>query len=207
MTPAERCNRRAGGHIDHARLHVQSKHRCSAQVPHTTRSLHCGIFGTHRRNPARRFVSKQLSRRKSKDFLRSTLARAGAALAIIFGGHHVFRAVVVSIVLTLAAGQNAALLCSVWCHPPESAAGAREHQHQATSPGMTGNDSCTRLVAGATAFVREDVRRGASAPNVQHGVVVPWFEFAPPPAHPMFASRLCQQTPLQVSPLILALRI
>ena len=118
-----------------------------------------------------------------------------------------FRAAVISIVLTLALGQNAALLCSVWCHPPEAATGAREHQHQATSPSMTGNDSCTRLVAEATVFVGEDVRRGASAPNVHHGVVVPWFEFAPPPAHPTFGRRLGQETPLQASPLILALRI
>jgi hypothetical protein len=119
----------------------------------------------------------------------------------------VFRAAVVSIVLTLAVGQNAALLCSVWCHPPEAATGVREHQHQATSPNMTGNDSCARLVAEAMAFVREDVRRGVSAPNVQHGVVVPWCEFAPTPAHPTFGSRLGQEAALQASPLILALRI
>ena len=118
-----------------------------------------------------------------------------------------FRAAVVSIVLTLAAGQNAALLCSVRCHPPEAATGAREHQHQATSPSMTGNDSCTRLVAEATAFVREEVRRGASAPNVLHSVVVPRFEFAPPPAHSTFGRRLGQETLPQASPLILALRI
>ena len=118
-----------------------------------------------------------------------------------------FGAAVVSIVLTLAVGQNAALLCSVWCHPPEAAIGVREHQHQATTPGITRNDSCARLVAEATAFVREDVRRGVSAPDVQHGVVVPWFEFAPPPAHPTFGSRLGQETAHQGSPRILALRI
>jgi hypothetical protein len=165
-----------------------------------------GIFGIHPQNSAKRSISKPLAPQIPKDFFRSARVRAGAALALMCREHHVFRAAVVSIVLTLAAGQNAALLCSVWCHPPE-AAGASEHQHQAMSPSMTGNDSCTQMVAGAAAFVREDVRRGASAPKVQHGVVVPWFEFAPPPAHPTFGSRLCQETPLQVSPLILALRI
>jgi len=119
----------------------------------------------------------------------------------------VFRAAVVFIVLTVAAGQNAALLCSVWCHPPEAATGVCGHLGQITSPSMTGNDSCNQLVAGVTAFVREDVRRGASAPDMQHGVVVPWFECAPPPAHSTSGRRLGQQTPLQVSPLILVLRI
>jgi len=159
------------------------------------------------RNPAMALRLEAARPPHPQDFLRSTLAGAGAALAFICSEHHVFRAAVVSIVLTLAAGQNAALLCSVGCHPPEAASGVREHQHQATSPGMIGNDSCVRLVAEAAAFVREDVRPGASAPNVQHGVVVPWFEFAPPPAHPTYGSSLCRETPLQASPLILVLRI
>ena len=119
---------------------------------------------------------------------------------------HVFRAAVVSIVLTLAVGQNAALLCSVWCHPPEAASGACEPQHQATSPSLTGNDSCTQVAAGATAFVREDVRRGA-APDAQHSVVVAWFQFAPPQAHSTSGRQPRQQSPLGASPLILALRI
>jgi hypothetical protein len=119
---------------------------------------------------------------------------------------YVFRAAVVSIVLTLAVGQSAALLCSVWCHPPKVATGACEHQHQATLPSVTGNDSCTQL-AGATAFVREDVRRGASAPDAQDGVVVAGLQFAPPPAHSTSGRQLRHQTPLRASPLILALRI
>ena len=119
---------------------------------------------------------------------------------------HVFRAAVVSIVLTLAVGQDAALLCSVWCHPPEAASAHCEPQHQATSPSLTGNDNCTQLRAGATAFVREDVRRGAT-PHAQHGVVFSWFQFTPPPAHSMSGVELQQQTHLRTSALILALRI
>ena len=117
---------------------------------------------------------------------------------------HVFRAAVVSIVLTLAVGQNAALLCSVWCHPPEAATGVCEHP-PVTSPSVTGNDSCTVRAAEATALVREDVRRGAT-PDAQHGVVVAWFQFGPPPAHST-SGRQLRQTPLRASPLILALRI
>ena len=117
---------------------------------------------------------------------------------------HVFRAAVVSIVLTLAVGQNAALLCSVWCHPPEAGTGVCE-QHQVTPPSVTGNDSCKQLAA-ATAFVREDLRRGASNPDAQHGIVVAWFQFAPPSAHSTSGGKLRQQTSLRAAPLILALR-
>ena len=144
---------------------------------------------------------------KRGDFVPTGLVQTGAALAFICSEHHVFRAAVVSIVLTLAVGQNAALLCSVWCHPPEATTGASEHQCQATSPSVIGNDSCTRLAAEATAFVREDVRRGASAPDAQHGVVVAWFQFAPPPGHSTSGRQLRQQTPPRALPLILALRI
>jgi hypothetical protein len=119
----------------------------------------------------------------------------------------VFRAAVVSIVLTLAVGQDTALVCSVWCHPPEAAPGVCEHQHQLTPLSVTGNDSCTQLAAGATVFVREDVRRGASAPDAKHGVVVAGFQFVPPPAHSMSGIKLRQETPLRASPFILALRI
>jgi hypothetical protein len=134
----------------------------------------------------------------------STLAQL---LPLCVTSTDVFRAAVVSIVLTLAAGQSAALLCSVWCHPPEAGTDACEHQHQATLPSATGNDSCTQLAAGVTAFVREDVQRGVSAPDAKHGVVVAGLQFAPPPAHSTSGRQLRQQTPLRASPLILALRI
>lgn len=121
------------------------------------------------------------------------------------GEHHVFRAAVVSLVLTLVAGQNATLLCSVCCQPPEAASGACK-QHQASSPGVTGNDSCRQPTSGATAIVREDVRRGA-APDAPHGIVVAGFQFAPQQLHSTSSRQLGQQAFLRASPLILALRI
>src|SRR5262245_61536343 len=54
----------------------------------------------------------------------------------------VFRAALVSIVVTLTLGQNAAFLCSVWCHPQQSANSACEHQAPMTSPTVTGSESC-----------------------------------------------------------------
>ena len=115
-----------------------------------------------------------------------------------------FRAAVVSIVLILAVGQNAALLCSVWCHPPEAVTGACE-QPPVTSR-VTGNEGCTVRAAEATALVREDERREVT-PDAQHAVVVAWFQFAHPPAHSTAGRQLRQQTPLRALPLILALRI
>jgi hypothetical protein len=93
----------------------------------------------------------------------------------------VFRAAVVSIVLTLTLGQNASVLCRIWCHPAADAASAScEHQNVGTSPGVTGSDRCTQSSAGATAFIREDLRRGGSATDADHSVVVAQFRLAPP---------------------------
>jgi hypothetical protein len=160
-----------------------------------------------RRNSASRLVWLAVSSRKTRRFCAHGLFRLAQLLRSPLASTYVFRAAVVSIVLTLAAGQSAALLCSVWCHPPEAGTDACEHQHQATLPSATGNDSCTQLAAGVTAFVREDVQRGVSAPDAKHGVVVAGLQFAPPPAHSTSGRQLRQQTPLRASPLILALRI
>ena len=182
--------------------------RTSSQVElcFSTAASLCGIFGAHRRNSARLFISKQLAAPKTQEFLSIDPCSCWRNSCLICGEHNVFRSAVVSIVLTLAVVQNAALLCGVRCHLPEVASGACEPQHQATSPSVTGNDSCTQFVAGATAFVREDVRRGP-APDAHHGVVVAWFQFAPPQAYSTSGRQLRQQTPFRASPQILALRI
>jgi hypothetical protein len=178
----------------------------SSAVPRDVLITGRGIFGASRQKSAPPGVPGE-RRRRTPEFLRAAAPPAGPLLAFSVGELQVFRAAVLSIVLTLAVGQNAALLCSVWCHPPEAAANACEHQHQAPSPGVTANDSCTPLVAEATAFVREDVRRGASAPAAQYGAAPAWFQFAPPPAHSSSGRQLRQQTPLRASRLILPLRI
>jgi hypothetical protein len=73
-----------------------------------------------------------------------------------------FRAALVSIVLTLTLGQNLALLCSVWCHPQESLISVCRHQAPTTPPSVTGSESCTQVATDPTPFVREDGLRGAS---------------------------------------------
>ena len=117
-----------------------------------------------------------------------------------------FRAALVSIVLVLTLGQNATLLCRVWCQPQERANSTCEHQPEKTSPSVTGNESCIPI-EGTTPFVREDGRRGSSASDEQPSVVTARFHLPLPlsvavrmNAHPL-------ATPPDVRPLAVALRI
>ena len=93
-----------------------------------------------------------------------------------------FRAALFSIVLTLAVGQNAALLCKVWCHDATSA--GCPHQDSTTSPdlttspGVSADDNCGSTFVGPVAFVREDARRTAAAPDAQNALAVPRFLLA-----------------------------
>ena len=89
------------------------------------------------------------------------------------GEHHVFRAALFSIVLTLAFGQNASLLCKVWC--PDTTSAGCPHQDSTTSPSVSAHDNCSSDVGAAVAFVREDARRTAAAPDAQNALAVPRF--------------------------------
>jgi hypothetical protein len=122
------------------------------------------------------------------------------------GERSVFRAAVLSIVLTLAIGPNATLLCSVWCHPDEAQTSACQHQDATTSPRVTGEDSCRTVPASPTAFVREEAKRGSPTPISQQAMAVPLFRLGPP----THATRAYEATPsldTATSPLLIALRI
>lgn len=118
-----------------------------------------------------------------------------------------FRAAVLSIVLTLVAGPHASLLCAVWCHPEAAAAEPCEHRDATETPNVTANDSCPDIVAVTTAFVREDVRRGVSASDGQTAVLAPPFQFVAPPTTPEFGGESRQHPPLEARPLVFALRV
>jgi hypothetical protein len=125
--------------------------------------------------------------------------------------HHVFRAALFSIVLTLTVGQNAGLLCKVWCHDATSAGCPHQDSttflDSATSPSVSADDNCGNTFVGPIAFVREDARRTAAAPDAQTALVVQRFQLAPPPTdlRPGFESG--QQRPLEERPLVITLRI
>ena len=115
-----------------------------------------------------------------------------------------FRAALFSIVLTLAVGQNAGLLCKVWCHDAPSA--GCPHQGSTTSPSVSADDNCGSAV-GTVAFVREDARRSAAAPDAQNALVVPRFRLAPLPTDLRSGFEAGRRQLVEERPLILALRI
>lgn len=132
--------------------------------------------------------------------------QAGAALALRDGEHPVFRAALFSIVLTLAVGQNAALLCEVWCQDATSAGCL--HQGSTTSPSVSADDSCSRVVVGAVVgSVREDARRTAAAPDAQNALVLPRFRLVPSPTDRRSGFEAGWRQLPEERPLILALRI
>jgi hypothetical protein len=121
------------------------------------------------------------------------------------GEHHVFRAALFSIVLTLAVGQNASLLCQVWC--PDTTSAGCPHQNSTTSPSVSARDDCRSDVGGAVAFVREDAQRIAAAPDAQNALAVPRFLSAPSHVDLGFGFESEQRLLLEKRPLLIALRI
>ena len=116
-----------------------------------------------------------------------------------------FRSALFSIVLTLAFGQNASLLCKVWC--PDTTSARCPHQDSATSPSVSAHDNCRSDAGGAVAFVREDARRTTAAQDAQNALAVPRFLLAL--SHTDLGSRFesGRQFLLEERPLVIALRI
>jgi len=92
--------------------------------------------------------------------------------------HHVFRAVLLSIVLSLAVGQNVALLCRAWCNAHVAAASGCHHEDSSTTPTVAGDESCDNVAVAATAVLREDVRRSVSSQDANHAIPVPRYQLA-----------------------------
>ena len=121
------------------------------------------------------------------------------------GEYPVFRAALFSIVLTLAFGPNASLLCQVWC--PDTTSARCPHQDSVTSPSVSAHDNCRSDAGGAVAFVREDARRTTAAPDAQNALAVPPFRLAPSPTNLRSGFEAGRRLLLEERPLILALRI
>lgn len=78
-----------------------------------------------------------------------------------------FRASALSIVLTLAAGPDAALLCNSWCVQADASTECH-HEAAVTSSIAAAGDCCGGLVLDVGAFLVKDVRRDASSPDGDH---------------------------------------
>lgn len=117
-----------------------------------------------------------------------------------------FRAAVLSIVLTLAIGPNATLLCAVWCHPDEAKTSACQHPSATTSPSVAGEDSCRTVDARLAALVRDEAKRGQQ-PTSQPAATMPRFAFAPPRTDGTRSSGPNTALAVVSPPLLIALRI
>jgi hypothetical protein len=119
----------------------------------------------------------------------------------------VFQAAVLSIVLTLAVGQNVALLCRTWCDAPSAAASECHHRNSSTTPSVVGDEYCGNVVVGATAVLREDVRRDVSSKDMNHAIPVPRYQLAQLRIDSRPGQESWRERSLEKRPLSTALRI
>jgi hypothetical protein len=80
-------------------------------------------------------------------------------------------------VLTLAVGQDATLLCRIWCNPQSAAASGCHYEGSSISPVVAGDSGCDREL-GAGVFLREETGRLVGAAVVAHAIVVPRYQIA-----------------------------
>jgi hypothetical protein len=120
--------------------------------------------------------------------------------------HHVFRLALLVVVLTLATGQTATLVCRAWCDSQGTATAACEHprQQRTSTSTLSAEDGCTDGAA-STAVVRENMRR--TAPDRGPVAVVQPFQAACSRTHIGVAHSAVRQASLDARPLVLALRI
>jgi hypothetical protein len=133
------------------------------------------------------------------------LLRLAQLLPLEVTSINVFRAALVLVVLTLAIGQDAGLLCKIWC--PDATSTACPHHESTTSPSVRADDTCTNGAVAAVAFVREDGRRTVPAPDAQNALVVLRFRFVTPPTDPRPGYESGRRLLLEERPLVTALRI
>ena len=135
------------------------------------------------------------------------VVKAGRESCSQFNERSVFRATVLSIVLTLVAGPNASVLCKAWCDPAAAAAAGCHHTDSSPSATLTGADDCGQAVPNGGAVVQERARRGAPSSDPQQAVMVARHvrSISSSDAHPGDAPRFTW--PLTPRPLVTALRI
>lgn len=118
------------------------------------------------------------------------------------------RAVALSIVLTLAAAQNAVLLlCTTRCDAHASAAIGCHHKDSSTAPNVAGSESCDTVTLNATPFLREAVRGGVSPPDPGHAGPALRYQLFPSTISAGPGHEPGREWSLEKRPLSIALRI
>ena len=168
------------------------------------RKFRCGFFGSSWRNPATR---RSRGSRNPRYMPTPRTPRAGPALAHASSEHLVFRAAVLSIVLTLAVGPGAAVLCSVWCHPGEAQSSPCPHQDGLASPRVTGEDSCRTAPGTTTGVVREERKTGFPNAHRHHAAVIGTSRSGAPPSGRTGTSQPGQLLDRHGPPVLTVLRV
>lgn len=88
------------------------------------------------------------------------------------------RTVLLSIVFSLAVGQDLALLCSTRCDGHAVGASECYHKNSSRMPSVAASENCDKVVVAATAVLREDVRRDASSRNGNQAIPAPRYQLA-----------------------------
>ena len=89
-----------------------------------------------------------------------------------------FRTALLSIIVSLAAGQTTfILMCRTWCDAHMAIASECHHENTSTAPGVAAGD-CADMVAAHSAILREDTRRLTDAAGANQAIVVPRFQCA-----------------------------
>src|SRR5688572_16688739 len=81
-------------------------------------------------------------------------------------------------VVSLAVGQDLALLCRTWCDGHAVAASECHHKNSPSMPIVAGSENCDNVVVAATAVLREDGRRDVSSRNGNQAIPVPRYQLA-----------------------------
>ena len=123
-----------------------------------------------------------------------------------------FRAAILSIVVTLAGSPSAPLLCRVWCDHTAGAGMAKSdecHHHgvPSDSPKVAENDTCTTTAPGVVAFIREDTQRVSSAPPASHALVVLRYQLVAATAGDSRPSNAATEWTFEKRPLTTTLRV
>jgi len=136
------------------------------------------ISGTEWRNPAN-LTQQRIEGAENTFIFQACPRRVGWRLSCTQDSEHsVFRVAVLSVVLTLAVGPNASLLCRTRCDQKAAAASGCHHEELTGSAIVAGDDGCDHVVLGVAVFLREDARRGVSAADAAHAIVVPRYQVA-----------------------------
>ena len=182
---------------------VRSSQPCTCGKDRNTAN---GVRNFRHRPPKFRAAARprQGGPRKTQASLPPRLFQTGAALPLEVTSINVFRAALVSVVLTLAIGQNAACCASSGVTTSRRrSARIRTQRPRACAPTAT----APRVQSAPPRFVREDGQRTAPAPDAQTAGGVLRFRFLAPPPDPLRGDESGRRLLLEERPLVIALRI